>query len=593
MYPINDSVNGRVPGAKEQNVDEQLKDILNLIPKCVKKYVRRNLTSEKEDIQVLKEAYKSRQNTLLVGPTGAGKTHAIRLVAKELGIPYVRLNLNRMTTVEDFVGQWVPEKGGGYKWNDGMLTRLMRYGGVVVVDEINAAPPEILFVLHSVTDDERQIVLTQKDGEVVKAHPDFWFVATMAPEYYGTEKLNQALKDRFEVVLQYPYDISIERQLLKDEWLVRAGEKLREQKEIKTPVSTRMLLQFERNQGIYGTELAVEMLISKFEPREQEIVREILEPLIQCKKEENIVKKNEREKPQNNSIRRGTQKRKDIIPKEEEKLKGIYSPYGKGGKEERYFEEIIERDDIKRKEQTVRMLRALRLDVENQWQTHTKGGRIYLKSAIKDEKNGNTRIFKKCKSFSHKGAELLSVILVDESGSMIGWKSHSPHKWALKLAWSISEAFEEEGSKVLVMQFNTDCELIKDLSGKLTHGLIPGGGTDPVKALCTTKLKLNEIRQHNSKLKPLVIILTDAIYPITDSLTQAVEILHKEGAKIVEVKIPNNRPDSFEENKKYVEGRERRYDYVYSIGSLDELIPGLQEVLGSIETEFLQTHTQV
>jgi len=236
------------------------------------------------------------------------------------------------------------------------------------------------------------------------------------------------------------------------------------------------------------------------------------------------------------------------------------------------------------------MLRQMRLDVENQWQTRTKGGRVDLKSAMKNEKIGSTRIFKKCRASPHKGARFLSVILVDESGSMIGWKSNSPHEWALKLAWSISEAFEEEESKVVVMQFNTDCKLIKDLSGKLTYGLVPGGGTDPVKALYMTKLKFDEIRRDNSKLKLLVIILTDGIYPITDSLNEAVEELHKEGAKIVEVKIPNNRPGLLEENRKYTEGREKSYDYICNIGDPDELILALQEVLRKIEAEFLQMY---
>jgi hypothetical protein len=469
----------------------------------------------------------------------------------------------------------------------------MRYGGVVVVDEINAAPPEILFVLHSVTDDERQIVLTQKDGEVVKAHPDFWFVATMAPEYHGTEKLNQALKDRFEVVLQYPYEVDIERQLIKDEWLIRAAEKLREQREIKTPVSTRMLLQFERNQEIYGTELAVEMLISKFEPEEQVIVREILEPLILCKKEAGtkVIETKEGE-PKSKSRRRGSPNKKEITAKKDELLKGIYSPYGKGGEERRYFKELIEEDDIGREEQIVKMLRQLRLDFESQWQTRRKGGRIDLKSAIKAEKNGSTRIFKKCKPFSHRGTKFPIIILVDESGSMIGWKNHSPHKWALKLAWSISEAFEKEGSKVIVMHFSSDCKLIKDWSGKLNHGHIPGGGTDPAKALWVAKLKLDEIGQHIKKLKSLVIIFTDAIYPTTDDLAEAVEILHEDGAKIIEVKIPNHRPDSLEENKRYEKGKEKIYDYVFKIESPNELLPHLEKTLKDIETEFLWTYTR-
>lgn len=573
---------------KQQKDGKKPKDIPSLIPHRVKKYVRRKITVGKEDIQVLEQAYKCRQNTLLIGPTGAGKTHAIRVVAKKLEIPYVRLNLNRMTTPEDFVGQWVPKKGGGYKWNDGILTRFMRHGGVVVVDEINAAPPEILFVLHSVTDDERQIVLTQKDGEVVKAHPDFWFVATMAPEYYGTKKLNQALKDRFEVVLQYPYDTNIERELLKDQWLVRASEELRAEEKIKTPVSTRMLLQFEKNQEIYGTELAVEMLISKFEAGEQKLVREILEPLILCKKEETRGYERDETASHIKSSRRNTSHKK-MTPKE--KLEGAYCPYGQSGDEEKYFKKIIQKNDFKRRDQIARLCKQLHLNIENQWKTHAKAGRISIKSALKAEKGTGTRIFKRCKPFRYQGANLLAIILVDGSGSMIGGKNSSPHKWALKLAWSLSEGFEKEECKALVLQFNTVCKLLKDLSGKLTHGFIPGGGTDPVQALHIAKLKLAEIGEANRELTPLVVILTDALYPITDKLLEAIEMLHKGGAKILEVKISNKELGAGEESKSYSEGRGESYDYIYNIGNPDELIHGLQEVLGDIEAKFLQSHT--
>lgn len=257
-----------------------------LIPRNVEKYYHRTLVDGEKDIPTLKKAFKERphgypQNVLLIGPTGAGKTHAVKKTAEELGIPMIRVNLNRMTTVEDFVGQWVPAENGGFRWQDGVLPRLMKNGGVIMVDEINAAPPEILFVLHSVLD-FREITLTQKDGEVIKANPDFWFIGAMNPDYYGTERLNEALKDRFEVTLRYPYQREIERKLIKNGNLLEAAAKLRKMfhsptEEIRTPISTRTLIQFEENERIYGKKLAIEMMANKFDSEERRAVKEVLE----------------------------------------------------------------------------------------------------------------------------------------------------------------------------------------------------------------------------------------------------------------------------------------------------------------------------
>ena len=126
-------------------------------------YITRKI-NKKTDIELFEIAYKNKINSLLVGDTGTGKTHAVRHFCFENKLPYMRVNLNEATTVEDLVGQWIPNPEGGFKWEDGVLTRFMRYGGVFVCDEINAANSGVLFILHSVLDDERKIVLVQKDG---------------------------------------------------------------------------------------------------------------------------------------------------------------------------------------------------------------------------------------------------------------------------------------------------------------------------------------------------------------------------------------------------------------------------------------------
>lgn len=271
-------------GKKKKDITEQ--PIEDLIPEDVDEYIPRNLVNGNDDLDTLKTAFKARpeghpQNVLLKGPTGTGKTHLCKKVAEELELPMVRVNMNEMTTVEDFVGQFVPSEDGGFEWKDGVMVRLMKEGGLLVIDEINACPPEILFVLHSVLD-FREITLTQKDGEVIEADEDFWVVGAMNPDYHGTKKLNEALNDRFRVQFEMDYDKRVERRIIEDENLRELAKKLRKMhksatEEIRTPVSTRMLKQFEQNREIYGYKLAKQMFVNKFKSEEQKAVEEVVE----------------------------------------------------------------------------------------------------------------------------------------------------------------------------------------------------------------------------------------------------------------------------------------------------------------------------
>ena len=153
-------------------------------------------------------AYAIRENlpVLLVGETGVGKTSAIRYLASKTKTSLRRVNVNGSMTAEDFVGQLLVNEKGTY-WKDGVLTEAMREGYWIVVDEINAASAEILFVLHSLLDDDRYIVLTDHpQREIVKAHPDFRIFATMNPpeRYAGTKEMNKALASRFALTLTVP-----------------------------------------------------------------------------------------------------------------------------------------------------------------------------------------------------------------------------------------------------------------------------------------------------------------------------------------------------------------------------------------------------
>ena len=144
---------------------------------------------------------------LLIGESGTGKTSAIRYLAKETNNGLRRINLNGGTTADELVGRNMINEKGTY-WIDGALTEAMRHGEWIVFDEINAALPEVLFVLQSVLDDDGFLVLTEKDDkELVYKHPNFRIFATCnPPEYAGTKEMNQALLSRFAICIdaQYP-----------------------------------------------------------------------------------------------------------------------------------------------------------------------------------------------------------------------------------------------------------------------------------------------------------------------------------------------------------------------------------------------------
>ncbi len=141
---------------------------------------------------------------LLVGETGVGKTSAVRHLAAVTNTPLRRVNMNGSMTAEDFLGQLLI-RDNQTVWKDGILTECMRLGYWLIIDEINAASPEILFALHSLLDDDRYVVLTDSPTkEIVKPHEGFRIFATMNPQerYAGTQELNRAFSSRFPVKIE-------------------------------------------------------------------------------------------------------------------------------------------------------------------------------------------------------------------------------------------------------------------------------------------------------------------------------------------------------------------------------------------------------
>ncbi|MCL2111104.1 MAG: AAA family ATPase [Clostridiales bacterium] len=136
---------------------------------------------------------------LFHGPAGTGKTMSSKLVCQEIGLPIMDV-VNCTENLDEFVlGKFLPQDDK-ILFKESYVTKAIREGGAVVFEEINFAKPQYLAFLNSLLDDNGFVRLD--NGEVVRRHKNFRFFATMNLGYFGTKELNQALYNRFNIVVE-------------------------------------------------------------------------------------------------------------------------------------------------------------------------------------------------------------------------------------------------------------------------------------------------------------------------------------------------------------------------------------------------------
>ena len=139
-----------------------------------------------------------------IGDSGTGKSTAARVIPSRCGIPYISVNFSVNIEEADLFGSMVPNakkskpEDPEFVWADGIITKAVRNGYCVILEELNFARPGVLGKLNSLLDENRQIDLST--GEIVRAHPNFRIIATCNIAYEGTNRFNKALVNRFDDV---------------------------------------------------------------------------------------------------------------------------------------------------------------------------------------------------------------------------------------------------------------------------------------------------------------------------------------------------------------------------------------------------------
>jgi MoxR-like ATPase len=259
-----------VPADDRDRVEALIPD-----PRIAETYVHRSIDGW-HDFDLLDGAVEDQENIVLAGPTGSSKTTLFRAYAAARRLPFVVIECNGSMDVGTLIGRTTIGPDGRVAWVDGDMTLVIRYGGVVLIDEINMAHPRITAAWHQLLSVIRAMSLPEKGGETVKAgrgglgepQPTL-YAAAYNNRYQGTVRLNEALINRFAMPFDWDYDRGVEDQLVDSPRLLDMAENIRSLAEIRTPLSTNALMEFERHARKYDMTIAARMLVNRFAPEER------------------------------------------------------------------------------------------------------------------------------------------------------------------------------------------------------------------------------------------------------------------------------------------------------------------------------------
>ena len=154
------------------------------------------------------------------GPVGCSKTTTIKQLAARLNYPVFEVTGHGRLEFADLAGHLTVQHGNmAYEY--GPLALAMRYGGLLLFNEIDLTSPEVAAGLNSVLDGS-PLCISENGGELIKPHPMFRFAATANTNgggddtglFQGVQRQNAAFLDRFTLCeMGYP-DADVETSLL-------------------------------------------------------------------------------------------------------------------------------------------------------------------------------------------------------------------------------------------------------------------------------------------------------------------------------------------------------------------------------------------
>lgn len=139
----------------------------------------------------------------LKGEAGTGKTTLVETISCLLNLPLFSINGSLESNKATLVGEKDIVGKGRLITKDGQMTKAMKWGGILYIDEINMMRPDVLAIVNGATD-HRKTFYNDVAKETIVGHTDYRFISAMNIGYAGVKKINEATSDRTaSIVLTY------------------------------------------------------------------------------------------------------------------------------------------------------------------------------------------------------------------------------------------------------------------------------------------------------------------------------------------------------------------------------------------------------
>lgn len=198
QYPSNFDINTKYENS--ENHKETILEKIRLQYPCPS--ISSGFYIEQKNWNFLVRNILQHKNTMLIGPTGTGKTEIIMKICEVLGLECHIYDMGSMQDpLTDLLGSHRLENGSSI-FDYAKFVEDVQKPGVILLDELSRAPLMTNNILFPCLDSRRQLPIEIADSHhdrIVKVHPECTFIATanIGSEYSGTNEIDAALLNRF------------------------------------------------------------------------------------------------------------------------------------------------------------------------------------------------------------------------------------------------------------------------------------------------------------------------------------------------------------------------------------------------------------
>ena len=159
--------------------------------------------------------FSNNRRVMVQGYHGTGKSTHIEQIAARLNWPCIRVNLDGHISRLDLIGRdaiVIREGKQVTEFQEGIVPWSLQRPVALIFDEFDAGRPDVMFVIHRILEREGKFTLLDQN-RVIRPHPAFRLFATantvglgnLNGLYHGTQMLNQAQVDRWNIVTTLNY----------------------------------------------------------------------------------------------------------------------------------------------------------------------------------------------------------------------------------------------------------------------------------------------------------------------------------------------------------------------------------------------------